>query len=651
MSAFSIGVSGMATYQRLMELTGHNLANAATPGYHRRTAELSPRVTGELGDGVEITQITQVRSGIIEDAILRNTSEHQALTAQHDAIRLVESLLQPGEGSLHDLIDKLFNQLEQLTTNPGDLAQRRVVLNTAAGFISEVNQVNTQLSNLSDSVENEARLLVQEINRIAPQIADLNELISEATIQGTDTSDLKDQRGQLLDKLSEIVDIRIVDQPNGSVAVLAAGVPLVLAGDATPVVFKLNALDQVELSIKNTAAPLSVSGGRLAGLFAVRNHVMPQVRAQTNELTTEIVRNLDSVHATGMGLGGPLRFMSSTRAVEEVGVPLNEAGLAFPVQAGELYVSVTNSATGERTVTRLAIDPATQSLDDVAALFNGVSNLQAVVEPQTRTLKIVARPGYGFDFAGRLPTAPTNSTLSGTATAQLAGNYQGSVNDEWSFTVVGSGTIGVSDSLTLEVRSGSGALLATHNIGAGYEPGAVLPAVNGVSVTLSAGTVNDGDAFGSPVIAHADTANLLAALGLNTFFTGDPRRGYAVHPELLAKPELLAASRSGLSGDGSNLQRMTGLRDVPLMAEGSQSFRAYFGALIGDVGIQVQDLGQRLTAKQALGDSLEAQRQEVSGVDPNEELARLLGYQRSFQASARYIATVNESLNELFNIF
>ena len=71
---------------------------------------------------------------------------------------------------------------------------------------------------------------------------------------------------------------------------------------------------------------------------------------------------------------------------------------------------------------------------------------------------------------------------------------------------------------------------------------------------------------------------------------------------------------------------------------------------MADVGIQVQQLDQGQTAKQALGAQLEAQRQGVSGVDPNEELIVLLQFQRAFQTSAKYLGVVNDTLNAIFQI-
>ena len=78
--------------------------------------------------------------------------------------------------------------------------------------------------------------------------------------------------------------------------------------------------------------------------------------------------------------------------------------------------------------------------------------------------------------------------------------------------------------------------------------------------------------------------------------------------------------------------------------------RKYLTDLTTDVGSQVLDLDQRQTALVSLGAGLEAERQSISGVDPNEELDKLLQYQRSFQLSSRFLGVVNDTLQELLRL-
>jgi flagellar hook-associated protein 1 FlgK len=333
-----------------------------------------------------------------------------------------------------------------------------------------------------------------------------------------------------------------------------------------------------------------------------------------------------------------------------VDAPLAQANLAFPPQAGSLFIGVTNLSTGQRTLNEIHIDPATQSLQDLAASISAVNHVQAVAETQSKTLTILAQPGYAIDFTGRIASAPDTQAITGTTAVQLGGAYTGSKNDQLTFTVQGSGTVGVTPNLTLSVQDSGGHQLASLNIGQGYSPNSALQVGDGVTVQLASGTVNNGDSFTANVVAQPDTAGILSALGLQSFFQGDSAADVSVQPGLLNDPTQLAASTTGQPGDGSNLARLAALQDSPLLAGGSQTLSQFSAALIGQVGTQVKALTQQQTNQSALSQQLQAQQQSVSGVDPNQELVNMIQAQQAFQMSAHYIDVLNQTLSDLIQI-
>lgn len=645
-STDSIGLSGLLTSQRLLDLTGQNIANAQTPSYHRQMAVLAVRTVGQdTGLGVEILEIRRQIDQALESAILRSTFVAHDLSAQLNALRHLETQLNLGDGSIPDLLEQFFNQAEQLAGRPEDAAQRRVLLNTAAALTDKLNAVLGAVQQQYEGLHQQLEDNVARINDLASRIADLNFAVERNTIQGLNPNDLADRRDQLISQLAELVDVRAVPQPHGSVNVLAAGVPIVLGNQSLKLTVRIENDNRAVVIAESVGASLTVTGGELRGLLILRNDTLAGVVDKLTTLAETLVRSIDAVQATGLGLSGPFSILYGQRPVTNVNLPLSQAGLAFPPQAGSLFVSVTDLATGARTLHEVAIDPDTQSLQDVATALSGIPNLQAVIDPQTRALTIVAQNGYGFDFAGRLASAPQTVAVAGTSVPQIGGNYTGAANDNFTYTVVGSGTIGVSANLALEARNSAGVLLGSWNIGQGYEPGSNLPALQGVTVGLSAGTVNNGDSFLTRVVAQPDTAWILPALGLNTFFQGELGT-LQVRSDLLLDPNHLSSSHSGLPADGANLRQLAALRDQ-LLLDGSKTFGEFYANLAADVGSRVLDLEQRHGSQEALGRGLEAERQSISGVDPNEELLKMVQYQRSFQLSSRFLTVVNETLEDL----
>lgn len=651
MLPLSIGLSGLTVNQSLLDLVGQNVTNANNPAYHRQDAILAARVHGAPpGDGVEITQVRRLISDVLEAALNRSTFQASDTTQQLESLHQLQATLDPGDGSLHDALETFFNEAEKLTVKPDDGTQRRVVLAAAQALTDRLNDGSQALTNLGHDLETAGRQAVGEVNELAKQVADLNLQIRDATLRDVPANDLKDQRDDLISQIAQRVDIRTLDQDFGQRSVIVAGLPIVIGSTATALQFDVDTQNRAVVLPAGSTVPLPITGGQLGGILTVRNELLPQYQGVFRDFADHLVRALDETHAQGLGLTGPLTQLTGERSVQRIDVPLSQAGLAYPPQAGSLYVSVTNFATGQRTLTRVDIDPATQSLQDVAQALSAVPNLQAVADPQSGKLVVMARPGFGFDFAGRLPTAPTSQAVTGTSAPRVSGQYIGAANDTLTWTVAGSGTVGVTPGLTLELRNSAGTLLASQNIGAGYEPGTDLPDIQGVSAALAAGSVNAGDTFAIQAVAQPDSANLLTALGLNTLFAGDQATGLRVRPDLLANPERFALSKSGATGDGANLRALIASRDQRLAANGTQTLRESLEDLTGRIASRVHDLELQQTAQQALTQRLQDERQAASGVDPNEELVRMLQYQRGFQMSARYISVVNDTLDDLVHI-
>jgi flagellar hook-associated protein 1 len=76
----------------------------------------------------------------------------------------------------------------------------------------------------------------------------------------------------------------------------------------------------------------------------------------------------------------------------------------------------------------------------------------------------------------------------------------------------------------------------------------------------------------------------------------------------------------------------------------------YLIGFLGTVADNISNLNQQNTAQQSVGQTLRSQQQTVSGVDPNEQLVKLLQYQQGYQMASKFISVVNQSLADLFNV-
>lgn len=144
-----------------------------------------------------------------------------------------------------------------------------------------------------------------------------------------------------------------------------------------------------------------------------------------------------------------------------------------------------------------------------------------------------------------------------------------------------------------------------------------------------------------------DTSGTLAALGMNTFFTGSGSATMGVNAAVVNDPTKFAASRSGIDGDTANAVDLAAFLDRPLdMADGS-SLSQIYGQLVGSVTQGSAVAHSVAEGFRTFETTLQGQQLAISGVNLDEEAITMLSYQRAYQAAARLIQTINELMETL----
>ena len=205
---------------------------------------------------------------------------------------------------------------------------------------------------------------------------------------------------------------------------------------------------------------------------------------------------------------------------------------------------------------------------------------------------------------------------------------------------VSSGSVAV-DPTTMSLNSLAAAINALPNVSA---------SVVGGQLVVSAANPANRIAFGS------DSSDSLVALGVNGFFTGTDAASIQVSSTLQATPNLIAAAQADFTtgtisaGDNRNALALAALGTTRFLAGGQQTPDEALGALGADVGGWAQSANTRVDPQQALLDAANAQFQQESGVNLDEELAAMVQYQHAYEASAKYISTVNDMIQSLMDV-
>jgi flagellar hook-associated protein 1 FlgK len=248
---------------------------------------------------------------------------------------------------------------------------------------------------------------------------------------------------------------------------------------------------------------------------------------------------------------------------------------------------------------------------------------------------------------------PSASVLTAASppTISVSGIYTGTSNDTLKFTISGAGSVG-NGNLQLEVKDGAGTgdVIATLNIGSGYAAGDLLDLPNGIRVAIGVGDFNANNNFDVQVLASTDTSGLLAAVGMNTFFSGNSAANIAVCSDILDSPDRVAASLGPDMFDNTNVNRMAALKDQAPGDLDSLTPDEFYRRMVTDIGQKLSIKKMRQDNIEGLLKGLNEQQGELSGVNINDEAAKMMVFEQMFQAMAKYMMTVNSTISTLMDI-
>ncbi|MGH8194572.1 MAG: flagellar hook-associated protein FlgK, partial [Woeseiaceae bacterium] len=292
----STSLSGMLAFQRAIEMTGHNIANASTPGYSRQVAEFTTRAgqnygNGYIGGGTQITTIKRVFDEYLSDQLRTSTTGQARFSMLETLATRIDNLLADPDTGLSTGLQDFFNAVQDLSNDPASIPGRRAVLGEAQGIVQRFSSLDGQLDTIEDEVNDRIGESVAAINRLAGAIADINDdIVAAKNGNGQPPNDLLDRRDLLVRQLSEQVGISTALQDDGSLNVfVASGQTLVIGAKAQRLGITGGEFDATRAEVVyqggagSATVTTSLSGGALGGLLEFRAQMLEPTRQALGE--------------------------------------------------------------------------------------------------------------------------------------------------------------------------------------------------------------------------------------------------------------------------------------------------------------------------------------------------------------------------------
>jgi flagellar hook-associated protein 1 len=322
--AISLAKRSLIAQQWAMQTTGHNIANVNTPGYTRQRADLTSSqpaletANGMLGMGVDVSEITRLRNRYIDQQVLQEQQQNGFLNFTDGALSQVETVLGETSGyGISGILDEFWASWSDLANDPENVAARTTLQQRGADLCNNLNEKYQQLQSAQRELDGQLSGFVTEINQKTAQIASLNESISFQESQGLTPNDLLDQRDSIIDGLSNLTNITVQDESDGSITVRLGGEILVYRDTTQQMQLAENTGSGSNLHKviwAGSGTEVTFQSGEIGALMVVRDQTIPELLSGLDEFALNLVANINDLHSTGYGLDGStgINFFSNT---------------------------------------------------------------------------------------------------------------------------------------------------------------------------------------------------------------------------------------------------------------------------------------------------------------------------------------------------
>ena len=663
MGLLNVGARALMANQVALQTAGNNIANVNTPGYSRQTVALQTvqgqfSGAGYIGQGVDVRTILRNQSELLTRQAAAAGSVSAGDTVRAQRLSQLQEIFSGGPTGLGAAINDMMNAFSDVVAAPTDLSARTLVLTRMDETASRMRTSADRINEIQYTVTEELKNSANTVNSLAKQMAAINEQIARATGNGQTPNDLLDQREQVIREINQYVQTTQIPADDGTIGLFVGGSqPLVLGTTATEVAVgdsgTFPSSGQVKLLFTRPGSPAieldenMLGGGSISGLLRFNNTDLAEGRNLLGRMALAIGTTLNYQQTLGLTLDGvagkPL--FATTPSVP---------GLTLGTAVGS--ISFTNSASFSPTKFAASDYEVRFDATGVGGQVVRLSDGETTPFTNITTLATTQIDGLTFNFTA---TGTANERVLFKPFGTAASDMKALVYSPRDLAVANpiNAAMGTSNSGTLQLaglqatgitwNGGTGQAVNSGIGGLSMPPSPVPPATTGGGVVLTFNAAGQFTLSGNanpPIDMAANPPQLLAGPpyaytsgqsihidGWSINLKGSPKAGDTV---------TIGNAKDAQYGDNytrnaGNATALMNLRDVKMFDESTLSDG--YASAMAQVGTRTQSALFASDLSKSIAVNLENDRTAVSGVNLDEEAAKLLQYQQAYQASAKML--------------
>lgn len=314
-----IGQSALTAAQVGLATTGHNIANAATPGYNRQVVIQGAAMAqnfgaGFMGQGTEVASVMRVYNEYLGQQVQGNQTSKSSLDSYYAQIRQLDNLLADPATGLGPTLQDFFGGIQEVASNPTSIPARQAALSSGEALAARFNSLGSRMAEIEQGVNTQVLESVSIINTYAQQIAALNDAIGKAQrASGQPPNDLLDQRDQLVLDLNKEIKATVVKQGDGDYNVFIGNGQALVVGATVSRLSNLTSPtnpEKIEVAYTNKDGELvmigasSLAGGKLGGLLQFRDSTLTPAQNALGRVAIGLANTFNTQHQAGFDLAG-----------------------------------------------------------------------------------------------------------------------------------------------------------------------------------------------------------------------------------------------------------------------------------------------------------------------------------------------------------
>ena len=324
-NVFQTGKSGMTTAKAGIATAGHNIANASTEGFSRQRATSEAQITQQIagqggpyhGEGSKLSRIERINDNYLEKQLREGGRDLSYNEEKQMFLGQVEDVFNEMNGDgLNRLVARFFNDFRKLSSDPSSEAIRQAVRESSQAMVNDFKRIRTEVEQIRSHVDNRFEGNMKELTAFAKDVAELNNKIRIAEIQGNDANDLQDRRDVIIKKMNTLVDLSTTKDNNGMVNIDIRGVGPIVTGPNYESYHIGRAPAQPDQGSSANALQIARSphsteyltdhfkNGKMGALIETRDKSISMVLDRLDQLAFSVANAVNELHEKGFTADG-----------------------------------------------------------------------------------------------------------------------------------------------------------------------------------------------------------------------------------------------------------------------------------------------------------------------------------------------------------